>query len=411
MNTYDVIVLGGGASGMMAAGRAGARGKRVLLIEKKRRLGEKLRITGGGRCNITNAEEDTGVLLKKYGNAADFLHSPFSKFGVGETFSFFETRGLPLKIEANKRAFPKTERAEDVYKVLETYLKEGNVEIKKGLPVTAIEKKGNSITGVILGGVCYTADSYIIATGGVSHPETGSTGDGFGWLKQLGHSVQDPTPTIVPLRTKESWSKKLSGVSLKDCKITFFANGERRFSKKGNVLLTHFGISGPLILNSAHQVADLLHEESVTAAIDTYPLMDLGILDKHISSVFDANKNKLLRNVFKEIAPEGTSEVLLTLVPEIDPDTKVHSVTKGQRRMLAEMLKALPLTIQGLMGLDRAVIADGGVDLVELDMRSMRSRRCENAFITGDLLHIVRPSGGYSLQLCWTTGYLAGENA
>ncbi|MBU2103879.1 NAD(P)/FAD-dependent oxidoreductase [Patescibacteria group bacterium] len=411
MNTYDVIVLGGGASGMMAAGRAAERGRKVLLIEKKNKLGEKLRITGGTRCNITNAEEDTATLLKKYGSAADFLHSPFSKFGVRDTFSFFEGKGLPLKIEANKRAFPKTEKAEDVCKVLEQYLRDNAVEVKRGLPVTAIEKTKDGITGIILGGVTYTAESYVLATGGVSHPETGSTGDGFGWLKQLGHTVQDPTPTIVPLRTKEAWSKKLSGVSLKDVKITFFAGGKRRFSKKGNILLTHFGISGPLILNSAHQVADLLHEEHVTAMIDTYPDMDLGILDKHISSIFDQHKNKALKNVFKEIAPEGTMDVLLSLVPEIDPETKVHSVTKQERRQLAELLKTLPLTIIGLMGLDRAVIADGGVDLVEIDTRTMRSRRCANAFVTGDLLHITRPSGGYSLQLCWTTGYLAGDNA
>ena len=411
MAMYDVIVIGGGASGMMAAGRAAERGRKVLLIEKQRKLGEKLRITGGTRCNITNAEEDTGVLLKKYGSAADFLHSPFSKFGVQDTFKFFEDRGLPLKVEANKRAFPKTEKAEDVCAVLEKYLKDNSVEVKRGLPVTAIERTKEGITGIILGGVTYTAESYILATGGVSHPETGSTGDGFGWLKQLGHTVQDPTPTIVPLRTKEKWSKQLSGVSLKNIKITFFAGGKKGFSKKGNVLLTHFGISGPLILNSAHQVADLLHEEQVTASIDTYPEMDLGILDKHISTVFDAHKNKLLKNVFKELAPEGTTDVLLSLVPSISPETKIHSVTKAERRQLAELLKALPLTITGLMGLDRAVIADGGVDLVEIDTRTMRSRRCSNLFVTGDLLHIVRPSGGYSLQLCWTTGYLAGDSA
>lgn len=407
---YDVIVMGGGASGMIAAGRAAARGKKALLLEKNRKLGEKLKISGGGRCNITNAELDTATLLKKYGTADSFLHSPFSKFGVADTFSFFESRGLPLKVEANKRAFPETERAEDVRALLEAYMKEGKVEIRLGKAVTAIQTVKGKIASVTAGGETLSAHAYVLATGGVSHPETGSTGDGFGWLRKLGHTVTDPTPTIVPLKTKEAWSRKLSGITLKDVKITFFADGNRKFSKAGNVLLTHFGISGPLILNSAGQVADLLHEELVTASIDTYPGMDLGILDKHLSSIFDENKNKLLRNVFKDIAPTGTSDILLSLVPAINPETKVHSVTKAERRMLAELLKGLPLTILGLMGLDRAVIADGGVDLVEVDTRSMRSRRCENLFITGDLLHITRPSGGYSLQLCWTTGYVAGDS-
>jgi len=407
---YDVIVIGGGASGMMAAGRAAARGKKVLLLEKNRKLGEKLKISGGGRCNITNAEYDTAALLKKYGTADAFLHSPFSKFGVQDTFEFFESRGLPLKVEASKRAFPKSERAADVLAAFESYIKEGKVEVRLGKAVTAIQTVKNRIESITADGETLSALSYVLATGGVSHPETGSTGDGFGWLRKLGHTVTDPTPTIVPLKTKEAWSRKLSGITLKDVKITFFADGKRAFSKKGNVLLTHFGISGPLILNSAGQVADLLHEELVTASIDTYPGMDLGILDKHISSIFDENKNKLLRNVFKDIAPTGTSDILLSLVPAIDPETKVHSVTKAERRTLAELLKGLPLTIQGLMGLDRAVIADGGVDLVEIDTRSMRSRRCGNLFITGDLLHITRPSGGYSLQLCWTTGYVAGDS-
>lgn len=408
--SFDVIVMGGGASGMMAAGRAASRGKKVLLLEKNRKLGEKLKISGGGRCNITNAELDTATLLKKYGTADSFLHSPFSKFGVSDTFSFFESRGLPLKVEASKRAFPETEKADDVRALLEAYMKEGKVEVRLGKPVTAIQTIKNKIASVTAGGETLSAHAYVLATGGVSHPETGSTGDGFGWLRKLGHTVTDPTPTIVPLKTKEAWSRKLSGITLKDVKITFFADGKRKFSKAGNVLLTHFGISGPLILNSAGQVADLLHEELVTASIDTYPGMDLGILDKHLSSIFDDNKNKLLRNVFKDIAPIGTSDILLSLVPVINPETKVHSVTKAERRMLAELLKGLPLTILGLMGLDRAVIADGGVDLVEVDTRSMRSRRCENLFITGDLLHITRPSGGYSLQLCWTTGYVAGDS-
>lgn len=407
---YDVIVIGGGAAGMMAAGVAAERGKRVLLLERNARLGEKLRISGGGRCNITNAEPDERKLLAKYGSGEKFLHSAFSQFGMQDTFSFFESRGLSLKVEANNRAFPKTEKATDVVRVLEQYLKEGGVEVRTGIGVENIEGKAGRIERVIVKGRAYTADSYILATGGLSHPETGSTGDGFAWLRSLGHAIENPTPTIVPLKVKESWVKKLSGVSA-EAKLTFFVNGKKKFSKSGSMLFTHFGISGPTVLNAAGQVADGLQEGEVMVRIDLHPALDLGILDKHIAEVFDTGKNRLLRNAFKDVAPPGSSEALLSLLPAVDPEKKVHSLLKEERRALAELLKNLELTITGLLGFERAVVADGGLRPDEVDMRTMRSKRFGNLFVTGDILHITRPSGGYSLQLCWTMGYVAGMHA
>lgn len=408
---YDVIVVGGGAAGMMAAGVAASRRKRVLLIEKNKKLGEKLSITGGGRCNILNAEENERLLLSHFGDAAHFLHSPFSKFGLAETVSFFESIGVPTVVEAKKRAFPYSQSAPEVTAALFKYVKAQGVDIRVGLPVARVHAGKGGIESVLMGGKEYRADSYIFATGGVSHPETGSTGDGFRWLTDLGHTVTEPTPTIVPLRVKEAWAKSLAGITIPDMKMTVYVNGTKKFALKGNVLMTHFGISGPLILNAAGKVADLLYEGEVTAVIDTCPVMDLGILDKHIASVFDQNKNKELQNVFRQIAPAGTSDALLSLLPNIDRDKRVHSVTKEERRRIAELLKALPLTISGLMGLSRAVVADGGVALTEIDTKTMRSKVCENLFVIGDLLNIKRPTGGYSLQLCWTTGYVAGENA
>lgn len=411
IETYDVIVVGGGAAGMMAAARAAERGKRVLLLEKNKRLGEKLRISGGGRCNITNAEMDTKVLLAKFGDTEQYLYSAFAQFGVPETFSFFQARGLPLKIEAGKRAFPNTEDAEDVCRVLKEYLARKKVQVRTGVRVTEIQEKRGRIQKIVIGDTHYMTSACILATGGLSHPETGSTGDGFSFLEKLGHTVHAPTPTIVPLKTKEAWARSLSGTTLKDMRITFFANGMKRFALKGAVLFTHFGISGPLILNAAGKVSDLLYEGEVTARIDTCPGVDLGILDKNIMKIFDANKNKLLRNVWKEVVPAGMGDALKTLLPEVDFETKVHSVSKADRRKIAELLKALPLTVRGLMGMDRAVVADGGVPLEEINMRTMQSKRFKNLFVTGDLLHITRPTGGYSLQLCWTTGYVAGSHA
>ncbi len=396
---------------MMAAGIAAERGKRVLLLEKNPELGKKLSISGGGRCNITNAEEDEKILLGKFGKAEPFLYSAFSEFGMPETFAFFDRLELPLVIQKNKRAFPRTERATDVVATLEEYLDDQHVDVRTDLPVQRVNMADGKIRSVQTQGFEFTAESYIFATGGVSHPETGSTGDGFKWLRDLGHTVEEPTPTIVPLAASDAWIPKLKGKTLAGVKITFFQDEVRKFSQKGDILLTHFGLSGPTILNLAGRVQELLYGGIVTAAIDLFPNDDIGILDSKLVAHFESNKNKLLRNALTELLPSGTTEVLLSLVPGMDPDLKVHSVTKEQRRMLIDTLKALPVSIEGLMGLDRAVVADGGVSLEEVDMRTMRSKKCGNLFLTGDLLHISRPSGGYSLQLCWTTGFVAGTNA
>ncbi|HTK33550.1 MAG TPA: NAD(P)/FAD-dependent oxidoreductase [Candidatus Paceibacterota bacterium] len=414
---YDVIVVGGGASGLMAAGSAAEALKqsgkpgRVLLLEKNKKMGEKLKITGGGRCNITNAEYDIRELLKHYGDAGKFLFSVFEKFGVKDTFNFFESRGLPLVVEERKRAFPVSHKALDVYNVLEKYVKEGGVEIKTGSAVTKVSKDGKVIVSVSCGAQEYFAKKFIFATGGASHKETGSTGDGFNWLRDLGHTVVAPTPSIVPLAVEDEWSKKLAGIALEDMKITFYVDGVKDFSKKGRILFTHFGLSGPLILNSASEVADLLPAGTVTAVIDPFPTEDLGAFEKRIIGIFDENKNKLLKNVLGEILPLGMAkgvEFLINLISLIDLNKQVNDVRVEERKKLVRLLKALPLTITGLMGDDRAVVSDGGVSLEEIDMRTMKSKVAENLYVTGDLLHINRPSGGYSLQLCWTTGYVAG---
>ncbi|MFA5933960.1 MAG: NAD(P)/FAD-dependent oxidoreductase [Candidatus Paceibacterota bacterium] len=407
---FDVIVIGGGASGMMAAGTAASLGKKVLIIEKNKSLGEKLKITGGGRCNITNAEYDTRKLLKNYGDAEDFLYSAFSQFGIKDTFSFFESRGLPLVIQARNRAFPHTEKAIDVFNVLKKYVDQPGVQVKYGCAVKKIIHKNGIITGVETNQGNFSAKSFILATGGMSHPETGSTGDGFNLLKNLGHTVKNPIPTIVPLAVEDEWVKMLAGVSLSFMKITLYLDGKKQFSKTGKVLFTHFGLSGPLILNSSSKVAGLLESGHVRAIIDAFPDTDLGALEKLIIKVFDANKNKILKTVLRDIVPRGTTKGIEALLSDINLMTKVHSVTKEERKKITHLLKALPITISGLMGYDRAVVADGGVSLKEVDTRTMRSKLCENLYITGDLLNINRPSGGFSLQLCWTTGFIAGNN-
>ncbi len=408
---YDIIVIGGGASGMMAALAARAKGKSVLILEKNRSLGEKLKITGGGRCNITNAEYDIHALLKNYGQAADFLYSPFSQFGVKDTFEFFESHGLPLVVQARKRAFPASEKALDVFNTLKRELDKTGVFYKLGCTVKKLNHNKTEIESIETNQGIFTAKSYILATGGLSHPETGSTGDGFNWLRDLGHTVKSPTPTIVPLAVSDEWVKSLAGVSLSFMKISFYLEEKRQFSLTGKILFTHFGLSGPLILNSASKVSGLLQSGQVHAFIDCFPDTEIGDLERRIINVFDANKNKMLQTVFKEIAPLGTAAAIQTILTEIDFTTKIHSVSKENRKKIVHLLKALPVEITNLMGYDRAVVADGGVSLSEIDTKTMRSKILSNLYITGDLLHINRPSGGFSLQLCWTTGHVAGACA
>ena len=409
---YDLIVVGGGASGMIAAGRAGERGLSVLLLEKNKQLGCKLLITGNGRCNILNAIQDEHMLLEKYGNSKQFLYSLFAKFGEKDAFDFFNSNGLPLVVENYNRVFPKSQSAADVVDFLADYMRRGNVEVRTGCAVSGVQIKDGSIESVSCKDEMLTATDYIFATGGTSHPETGSTGDGYKWLKQLQHTVASPTPSLVPLAVKEPWAKELSGVSLEDMKITFFVDGEKEFKLNGRLLFTHFGISGPLILNSASKVSKLLPTGIVTAEIDMFPKTDIGSLERQIISIFDINKNKSLKNIVSDLVPAGMAKGILTLLmADMDMETKVHSVTKDNRKKIVNLFKALPITITGLMGLDRAIVADGGLSLTEVDMKTMRSKKINNLFVTGDLLHINRPSGGFSLQLCWSTGYVAGSCA
>lgn len=409
---WDVIILGGGASGMMAGAVASSFGKSVLILDKNKTLGEKLKITGGGRCNITNNEPDIHKFLKIYGEGAPFLYTPFSIFGVKDTFKYFESRGLPLVVQARNRVFPATEKALDVYNVLYKELVKNNVIIKINCTVFGFINNENKIININTNQGQFYAKSFILATGGLSHPETGSTGDGFKWLKDLGHTVKDPSPDIVPLAVSNAWVKTLAGVSLSFMKITFFLEGKKQFSKRGKILFTHFGLSGPLILNSSKKVSDLLEEDGrVSAFIDAFPDTNEGKLEESIIKIFDANKNKILRTVFKDIAPDGTAKAIEMIDKSIDFDMKVHSVTKEDRKKIVKLLKALPVNITNLMGYERSVVADGGVLLSEINMKTMRSKKFSNLFVTGDLLHLSRNSGGYSLQICWTTGYIAGISA
>lgn len=410
---FDVLIIGGGASGLMAAVVAAEAGKRVLVLEKNPTIGQKLAITGGGRCNILNAEPDTRALLSHYGSAADFLYSPFAQHAMQNSWDFFTSRGLPLKVEGLLRAFPVSERAPDVVAFFTRLLAELGVVVQTGVTVRSLAQKDGRITGVVTDSGIVTARTYILATGGLSHQETGSTGDGHSWLAALGHTVHHPNPALVPLIATEAWIHALSGTTVPEARVTFRrADGlGAPVSCTGRILFTHFGLSGPTILNTAALVQDLLQHWPVAATIDLFPGADDRELKTTWQALFIAHQNKSLRNALKYFVPAGTARGISLLLSETLLATKLHSVSREDRTMLRTLVRNLPCTITSTKGDDWAIVSDGGLDLREIDTKTMRSKHYANLFVTGDVLHISRPSGGYSLQLCWTTGWVAGTHA
>ncbi len=411
---FDVIVVGGGPAGMMAAGRAAELGAKVALIEKNNLLGKKLLITGGGRCNITNAEFDVKKLVAKYGVKGKSLYGSFARFGVEDTLEFFNSRNLPTKVEAENRAFPQSDKAQDVWKVMVQYVKTNKVTVISDSPVKKIlfENINGSltITGVKTKKQVYTAQNYVIATGGKSRPETGSTGEGMEWMKTLGHSVEESDPALVPITLHDEWVKKLSGVSFKNAKLTVFQDGKKQEARSGKILLTHFGISGPLVLNMSKVVAELFKYAPVNLELDLYPEMDLGNLDKHFLELLSKSLNKQIKNNLGGLVPPKMIPTILEFT-KINPETEGNSLTKTDRMKIVKLVKALPMSVSGFLGVEKAVVTSGGVSLKEIDFKTMQSKLCSNLFLAGDILDFDRPSGGFSLQICWTTGFLAGENS
>jgi len=408
---YDLIVIGAGPSGMMAAGRAADLGARVLLLEKKKQFGKKLLLTGGGRCNITNAEFDVRAFLEHFPESKEFLFSPFSKFSAKDTFTFFEKKGLPLVVEGRKRAFPKTQRAEDVLGVMERFVKRNGIEVKAGVRVASFEAKDGRIVSVKTSkGDEYFGENFAIATGGLAAPMTGSTGDGFNMLEELGHTVIQPNPNLVPLTADERWIHNLSGLTLSFMTIRFIQNGKTKIKKTGKILFTHFGVSGPLIINSAHEVKKLLEKGRVMASIDLFPDTQENELDRRVLNLFDKHRNKFAKNVLPEILPMKFTDMILGFPDVRLLDKEVNSITKEERKKLVKKIKNLTFEITGTLGFDKAVIVDGGVPPEEVDFKNMTSKLYPNMYLLGDILNINRPSGGFSLQLCWTTGWVAGSD-
>ncbi|MES2409274.1 MAG: aminoacetone oxidase family FAD-binding enzyme [Patescibacteria group bacterium] len=411
---WDVVIIGGGPAGMMAAIQAKKNGLDVLLLEKNSRLGEKLLITGGGRCNVTNEEYDNKKILAKYKGAEHYLYSPFSQFAVKDTLDFFHSRKMSTKTEALQRVFPATNKAESVWNVLIEELKKSKIEILSNSEVKGFIKEDGKIVGVKMrGDNIIQAKNFILATGGKSRPETGSTGDGFKWLKDLGHKVAEPSASLVPIAIKDdkenNWFKLLQGITLSEVRITTVQFDKKQKVSKGKILFTHFGVTGPTILNMSKSIGELLSYGDVFIVLDLLPSLDHGMLNKKLQEIFAREHNKKIKNSLDELFVSTLAPIVLEK-SGIDIDKKCNSVTKEERMKLIETAKNMKLEVEELLGTDKAIITSGGVDLKEVDTKTMRSTLFPNLYLVGDILNIDRPSGGYSLQLCWTTGFVAGKN-
>lgn len=396
---------------MLAAGRAAALGARVTLVEQNRSLGRKLIITGGGRCNVTSNLDDRHTLVARYGARAKGLHSPFARFMPAAMRRFLSERGLDTKVENEGRVFPVTDSAKSVRSVLESYLASGGVRVLTSTRVGALEARGDAIAAVELAEARrITPTAVILATGGISRPETGSTGDGLHWLERLGHRVRIPEPSLVPVAVREQWVTQLQGIALPDVRLNALLDGKRRHSATGKLLFTHFGLSGPLVLNLSQHISELAQGGPVVLEIDLYPSLDGGALGRELQARFDQSSRRKLRNALGELVPPRIANVVLERAG-VDGETPCHSVSREARASIVTGLKALSLTFDSLLGHEKAVVSSGGLDPREIDFRTMASKRYRNLFVAGDVIDVDRRSGGYSLQLCWATGWVAGESA
>lgn len=406
------VIIGGGAAGLMAACAAAEKygGRAVTVIEKNRRPGRKLMITGKGRCNVTN-NCDRDTLISNVPANGRFLFSAFSDFGTADTMEFFEKRGVPLKTERGNRVFPVSDKASDIVDALVNTVRKSGVKILTA-EAEEILTENFSVTGVrTRDGEILEADSVILATGGMSYPVTGSTGDGYEMAFRLGHTVTPLKASLVPLNVKQGFCSKLSGLSLKNVTLTVYESGRKKpvFSELGEMLFTHFGISGPLVLSASAHMRKMGSAE-YTAYIDLKPALDEQKLDSRILRDFEEEKNRDFANSLDKLLPKSIIPVIISL-SGIAPDTKVNQISREQRARLCGVLKALRLDITGFRPIEEAIITGGGISVKEINPSTMESKLVSGLFFAGEIIDADAYTGGFNLQIAFSTGHLAGKNA
>lgn len=401
-----VLVIGGGAAGMMAAYAAGMCGHEVTLLEQKEKLGKKIYITGKGRCNFTNASPLEEIMQAVVSNPK-FLYSAFYTFSNDAVMDFFENQGMPYKIERGNRAFPVSDHASDVIRALERAMKEQDVRIRLHTQVRELLIEDDKATGVLLtDGGKIMADSLILATGGLSYPTTGSTGDGHTMAKNSGHKIVTPRPALVPLTTKEEYILRMQGLSLKNVSLKIKDEKRVIYDAFGEMLFTHFGVSGPLVL-SASSVLSRHFPREYQAYIDLKPALSEEVLNERLLREFSERPNQHIKAVFQQLLPAKMIPVMIEL-SQISMDKPVNAITKEERRRLVGLFKAFPFTITGTRGFKEAIITQGGVSVKDIDPATMESKRIKDLYLVGELLDLDALTGGYNLQIAWSTGYLAG---
>jgi len=401
------IVIGGGAAGMMAAGFAASNGNKVILIEKNKTLGKKLAITGKGRCNVTNACDDVETLIRNVPQNGTFLYSAFYIFTNAAVMRFFEELGVPLKVERGERVFPVSDKSADIVNALRQFCENGNVEFKTAAVSDVLTQNGK-ISGVKLAnGEIINADKVIIATGGLSYPQTGSTGDGYRFARATGHTIVPPKPSLVPLETTEKWVPELMGLSLKNIAITLTDKaGKTAYTDFGEMIFTHFGVSGPVVLSaSAHARGNI---NGFKLHIDLKPALTHEQLGLRIQRDFLKYQNKDFKNSLADLLPQRLIDVIIKL-STIPPELKTHSVTREQRAALVTLLKSLTVTIKGFRPIDEAIITSGGVSTKEIDPSTMQSKLIEGLYFCGEVIDVDAYTGGFNLQIAFSTAYLAGQ--
>lgn len=408
MDGNQAVVIGGGAAGMMAAAVAAENGRSVILLEKNEKLGKKLYITGKGRCNVTNACGRDKFFENIVSNPK-FLYSAFSTFDNKRLEMFLENNGCHLKEERGERVFPASDHASDVTAAFERFFKKSGVQVRLHCKVREIETDGDRIIGVILeDGRAIPAECVIVATGGLSYPVTGSTGDGHRMAQALGHKVTDCAPALVALETEEDWCKKLQGLSLKNVSLTMSCGKKKLYQGFGEMLFTHYGVSGPLVLSASSFYGKKKGTEAVSLTIDLKPALSEEQLDKRILRDFEENRNRQFKNALGGLYPAKLISVMIER-SGIDPEKKVHEVTKQERRRLAELTKAFTLQVRGKRGFEEAVITQGGVSVKEVNPSTMESKLVRGLYFAGEVLDLDGLTGGFNLQIAWSTGYLAGK--
>lgn len=410
MHKKKIIIVGGGPAGMMAAIAAADATTEVHLYEKNEKLGKKLFITGKGRCNVTNNSENETVQNNIISNPK-FMYSALAAFTAGDVMDFFENSGLHLKTERGERVFPSSDKSSDVIKTLEKSLKDAGVKVHLKSEIKKLIIEQDKCTGIIAGtGEKLLGDAVIVATGGLSYPTTGSTGDGYKWAKERELKVTDISPGLVPIETKEEWVLKLQGLSLKNVRVQIFNKKKCVFNEFGEMLFTHFGVSGPLIISASSIVGKELLKGPLKMEIDLKPALGEEVLDGRLLREFESAKNKDFKNVIGALLPSKLVPVVLENGP-VKGDKKIHEITKEERRDFVHYLKHLTIHLVKLRNINEAIITKGGVSVKEINPKTMRAKKIKGLYFAGEVLDVDALTGGFNLQIAWSTGYLAGKSS